>query len=173
MTDRLKYRWLAVGLVWALVLGLTGWNIHHIDRIQTDRRHLETMQMDIRFLQAKADAIQEVHRQKARLTHRVTSDDLGFLDVENNLKRLSWDLGLDKLSVKSDARTVPGNVMTITSVAVGTVPAMAGWLTAVEDAYPYLVISRMDLIYEPGNRTGRLQATFDYHFILSEPEPVS
>jgi hypothetical protein len=173
MTTRLKYRWFAVSLVWALILGLTGWNIQRIDQIQSARRDLETLQKDLLYLRAKQATIQEIRLQKSRLTHLVTSDDLGFLVVENNLKRLSWNFGLEKLSVKTDTNAQSSDVMPITTVAQGTVPAVAGWITAVEDAYPYLVIRQMDLTYEPATRTGRLQATFDYHFSLSETEPVS
>ena len=64
-------------------------------------------------------------------------------------------------------------MMLVTTVVSGPVPAVAGWITAVEDAYPYLVITRMELVYEPATRTGRLQARFNYHFTLSESEPVS
>jgi hypothetical protein len=173
MSARLKYRWFALSLIWALVLGLTGWNIHRIDQIQMVRQDLETMQMDLRFLKARQATIQEIRMQESRLTHVVTSDDLGFLVVENNLKQLSWKFGLQNLSVKTDANALVSNVMPINTVVHGTVPSVAGWLSAVEEAYPYLVIKRMDLAYEPATRTGRLQATFDYHLTLSDTEPVS
>lgn len=173
MTSRLKNRWLAVSVIWSLVLVLTGWNIHLVDQIQTDRRNKESMQMDLRFLNANQTAIQELRLQKSQLTHLVTSNDLGFLVVENNLNRLSLQFGLTKLSVETEKNESQIDVMPITTVVSGPVPAVAGWLTAVEDAHPYLVITRMELVYEPATRTGRLQAMFNYHFTLSESEPVS
>ena len=166
MTACLKYRWVAVSLVWAMVLGITGLNIHRVDRIQTDRRNLETMQMDLRFLKTNQATIKEVRLQKSRLTHLMTSQDMGFLVVENNLKRLSWDFGVQTLSVETDTNESSSQVIPITTVAHGTVPAVAGWIAAVEKAYPYLVIRRMELAYEPKTKTGNLQATFDYHFTL-------
>ena len=172
MSRRLKYRWVAVSLVWVLVLGLSGWNMHRIDKIQTTRRNLETMQMDLRYLAANQASIREIRTQESRLAHVVTSGDLGFLVVENNLKRLSWELGVETLSVKTDPNVEASDVMPISIVAHGTLLAMAGWITAVEEAYPYLVVKRMDLSYEPATRTGRLQATFDYHLTLSDIEPV-
>lgn len=162
-----------MSLIWALVLGLSGWNMHRIGQIQTVRRNLETMQMDLHFLKTNQTTIQEIRTQESRLTHGVTSDDLGFLVVENNLKRLSWEVGLQKLSVKTDPNAPASNMMPITTIAHGTLPSVAGWITAVEEAYPYLVIKRMDLAYEPATQTGRLQATFDYHLTLSDTEPVS
>jgi hypothetical protein len=146
--------------------------MHRIDQIQTTRRNLETMQMDLGFLKANQTRIREIRTQESRLTHVVTSGDLGFLVVENNLKRLSWELGLETLSVKTDPNVDASDVMPITAVAHGTLPSMAGWITAVEEAYPYLVVKRMDMSYEPATRTGRLQATFDYHLTLSDTEPV-
>ena len=41
MTSKLKYRWLAVSMIWVLVLALTGWNIHLVDQIQNGRRNME------------------------------------------------------------------------------------------------------------------------------------
>lgn len=172
MTSRLKQRWVAVSLIWAIVLVLSGWNMYRINMIQTDRRNLATLQMDQRFLKANTETIEEIRLQQSHLTHSVTSADLGFLVVENNLKRLSWRFGLQTLSVKADSNPPSSNQMAITTVAQGSVPAVAKWLTAVEDAYPYLVIRQMRLTYEAGTQTGRLQATFDYHFTFSEGEPV-
>jgi len=173
MSRRLKYRWFAVSLIWVLVLGLSGWNMHRINQVQTIRRNLETMQMDLRFLKANQTTIQQIRRQESRLTHVVASADLGFLVVENNLKRLSWELGLEKLSVKNNTNAQGADAMPITIIAHGTLPAVAGWITAVEEAYPYLVVKRMDLTYEPAKQAGRLQATFDYHLTLSDNNPVS
>jgi hypothetical protein len=172
MTPKLKYRWLAVSLIWVLVMVLSGWNIHLVDKIQTGRQNMETMQMDLRFLKANQSVIHQARLQKSRLTHLVKSNDLGFLVVENNLKRLSWNFGLQKLSVETEKNESLSSVMPITTAVSGPVPAVAGWITAVEDAYPYLVITRMELVYEPATRTGRLQAIFDYHFTISASEPV-
>jgi len=173
MTSRLKHRWVATGLIWVIVLILTGWNIYRINMVQTDRHRLATMQMDQRFLKANQATIQDVRLHQSRLMHFVTSADLGFLVVENNLKRLSWNFGLQTLSVKTDSTHPSSNRMLITIVAYGSVPAVASWITAVEEAYPYLVVKRMDLTYESAKHAGRLQATFDYHFSLSEAGPVS
>ena len=173
MTTRLKHRWIAVIVIWALVFVITGWNFSQVRKIQTERRNIETLQMDLRFLKANQATIQGVRLQQSRLMHLVKSDDLGFLVVENNLKRLSWNFGLQKLSVEVEKNASFSNVMAITTVVSGPVPALAGWMTAVEDAYPYLVITRMELTYEASTRTGRLQARFDYHLTLSGSEPVS
>jgi len=40
----------------------------------------------------------------------------------------------------------------------------------VEEAYPYLVIERMDISYDHRNRTGQLQAVFNYRYTIAEAE---
>lgn len=172
MTRRLKNRWLAVSVIWGVVLAMTGWNIHLVNKVQSRRQDMETMQMDLRFLKARQAKIREVHLQRSRLSHPVKSVGLGFLVVENNLKRLSWDFGLEKLRVEADNNSQVANKTPISIAAMGPVPAVVGWLTAVEDAYPYLVIERMDMAYDAAKRSCRLQATFTYRFTLSEPERV-
>lgn len=163
-------KWMAVGVIWVVVLAMTGWNIHLVNRVQSRREELGTLKMDMRFLQANQAGIQEVNRQQSRLTHAVQSFGLGFLVVENDLKRLSWDFGLQQLQVEADENTRTTRSVTISVFSTGPVPAIVGWLAAVEEAYPYLVIARMDISYDHRNRTGQLQAIFNYRYTLAEPE---
>ena len=170
MKTRLGKKWLAVCVIWGVVLAMTGWNIHLVNQVQSRRQELGTLRMDLHFLQAKQTGIQEVHLQKSRLTHPVKSFGLGFLVVENELKRLSWDFGLQQMQVEADDNTQDTRSVSISIIATGPVPAIVGWIAAVEDAYPYLVIERMDISYDNRNRTSRLQAVFNYRYTLAEPE---
>ncbi|MBC2709537.1 MAG: hypothetical protein HGJ94_00550 [Desulfosarcina sp.] len=172
MMSRLGKRWVAAGVIWGVVLAMTGWNIYLISGIQYRRQELAAIRMDQRYLKTNAAGIGQMLAQKSRLTHRVKSFGLGFLVVENDLKRLSWDYGLSQMRVGVEAkndlqntRPVPVNVFT-----KGPVPAMVKWLTAVEEAHPYLQIERMDISYDDRNRMGQLQATFTYRYSLSELE---
>ena len=170
MKSRLGKKWLGVGVIWGVVLAMTGWNIHLVDQIQSRRLELKTLKMDLRFLKANQTGIQEVHRHKSRLTHPVKSFGLGFMVVENDLKRLSWDFGLQQLQIEADKNSQDTRSVPIAILATGPVPVIVGWIAAVEDAYPYLVIEQMDIAYDHRNRLGQLQATFNYHYTLAEPE---
>ena len=169
MKTRLGKKWLTVGVIWGVVLAMTGWNLLLVNQVQSRRQELGTLQMDLHFLQSRQTGIQEVHRQRSRLTHAVKSFGLGFLVVENDLKRLSWDFGLQQMQVEADDNAQDTGSASISIVAAGPVPAIVGWIAAVEDAYPYLVIERMDISYDNRNRTGRLQAVFNYRYTLAEP----
>lgn len=170
MKTRLGKKWLIVGVIWGVVLAMTGWNTLLVNQVQSRRHELGTLEMDLNFLQSKQTGIQEAHRQQSRLTHPVKSFGLGFLVVENDLKRLSWDFGLQQMQVEADDNTQDPRSVSISILATGPVPAIVGWIAAVEDAYPYLVIERMDISYDNRNRTSRLQAVFNYRYILAEPE---
>jgi hypothetical protein len=170
MKTRLGKKWLIVGVIWGAVLAMTGWNTLLVNQVQSRRQELGTLRMDLNFLQSKQTGIQEVHRQQLRLTHPVKSFGLGFLVVENDLKRLSWDFGLQQMQVEADDITQDARSVSISILAAGPVPAIVGWIAAVEDAHPYLVIERMDISYDNRNRTSRLQAVFNYRYILAEPE---
>ncbi|MGD8701421.1 MAG: hypothetical protein PVH26_03225, partial [Desulfosarcina sp.] len=108
--------------------------------------------------------------QKARLTHLTKSFSLGFVVVENNLKRLSWDFGLKQLQVEAEANTLGSQSVPMTIVASGTVPAIVGWIAAVEQAYPYLSIEQMDIAYDHRKRVCQLRAIFNYHYRISDME---
>jgi hypothetical protein len=113
-----------------------------------------------------------VYREQSRLTHAVKSIGLGFLVVEDDLKRLSWDFGLKQMQVEADQNTQNTGSVTISIVTSGPVPAIVGWISAVEEAYPYLVTKQLSISYNNRNRTGQLQAVFDYRYTLGEPERI-
>jgi hypothetical protein len=173
MNSRIKKRWLAVGLIWGAVLLTTFWNVHMADQVRFQRQELETLQMDMRFLQANQAGVEEVKRERSRLVHTVPSFSLGFVVVENDLKRLSWDFDLQQLRIKADKNAAGLTTVPISIFAGGSVPAIVGWIAAVEEAYPHLVIEKMEIVYESGKRICQLQATFNYHYVLGEAERAS
>ncbi len=163
-------RWPAVGLIWAVVLLLTGANIHLVNQVHARRTAMQTLQMDLRFLDANRAGIEEVRRQHRRLTHWVASFGLGYVVVENDLKRLSSDFGLEQVRVEAENQLNPGQAAAVSVVAAGAVPAMVGWLAAVEEDFPYLAVERLEITYDQRNRQGRLLVSFNYHFNHFEPE---
>ena len=173
MNRKLGKKWLAVGFIWSVVLAMTGWNFHLIGQVQLQRQQLGTLRMDLRFLQAKQTDIREVYHQQSRLTHAVESIGLGFLVVENDLKRLSWDFGLQQMQVEANQTAQDSRSVTISIVAAGSVPAILRWVAAVEAAHPYLVTRQLTIAYDNRNRNGQLQAVFDYRYTLAEPERTS
>jgi hypothetical protein len=100
----------------------------------------------------------------------VKSFGLGFLVVENDLKQLSRDFGLEQMLVEADENSHGSRSVPISIFSTGPIPAIVGWIAAVEDAYPYLVIERMDISYDHRTRKSMLQATFNYCYTLDEPE---
>ena len=168
MNITLGKKWVTVGVIWGVVLAMTGWNTLMVNQVQSRRQELGTLRMDLNYLQSRQAGIKEVHRQRSRLTHPVKSFGLGFLVVENDLKRLSWDFDLQQMLVEADGQSQDTWSASISVFAAGTLPAIVGWIAAVEDAYPYLVIDRMDIAYDNRNRTSQLQAVFNYRYTLAE-----
>ena len=170
MKSAMGKKWLVVIVIWGMVLAMTGWNLHMVDQVQSRRQELQTLQMDQHFIRTNQKGIQEVHREKARLTHPVKSFSLGYVVVESDLKRLSWDFDLQQLRIEVDKNAQGTRSVPMSIFAVGEVPAMVGWIAAVEDAYPYLVINQMDISYDNRKQVVQLQATFNYHYTLSDME---
>ena len=170
MKTRLGKKWLTIGVIWGVVLAMTGWNFLLVNQVQSRRQELGTLVRDLHYLQSRQTGIQEVHQQRSRLTHAVKSFGLGFLVVENDLKRLSWDFGLQQMQVEADDNAQDTRSASISIFAAGPVPAIVGWIAAVEDAYPYLVIEHMDISYDKRKRAGQLQAVFNYRYTLAEAE---
>lgn len=170
MKGNLGKKWLAVGAIWGLVLAITVWNIHLVNQVQSQRQQVETLQMDLRFIHSNQAGIQEVHRHQARLIHPVKSVGLGFLVVEDDLKRRSWEFGLQQMRVEADLDLRDTKKLPINVYMSGPVPSIVAWIAAVEEAYPYLVLDRMEIFRDHLSQVGRFQATFNYHFSLLESE---
>ncbi|PID39377.1 MAG: hypothetical protein CR984_07200 [Proteobacteria bacterium] len=170
MIRKIEKKWLAVGLIWTAAAALTAWNTHMVNQVESRREKLETLKMDMGFVRSNQSGIREVFQQKARLTHPVPSFSLGFVVVENDLKRLSRQFDLKQLQVTADTHAVVGGPAAISIFATGRVPAIVGWIAAVEEAYPHLVVDKMAIAYDRHERICQLQATFNYHFRLNDAE---
>ncbi len=170
MMDRFNKRWLAVGVLWGVVLVMTGWNMVRISDVQRRRQDLEALKMDMRYLNANRSGIAAVRAQKARLVHRVDSFGLGFLVVENGLKRISREAGMTQMRVEAKTNFQGDRAVPIDVFATGSVTAIVTWLTAVEKEHPYLNLGRVDVTFDEHHRTGRMQASFDYRYAPMSPE---
>ncbi len=166
MMNKIERKWLVVGIIWSAVLATTGWNMVSISEIQSGRQALEGVKMDQRYLKSKETDINDVRYWNTRLTHSVKSYDLGFLVVENDLKRLFEMCGLKKMRVEGKNGTQVVSPAFIQIRAKGSIPALVKWIGAVEDAYPYLEISKLEMNADPHHRVSKLSATFVYHYSI-------
>jgi hypothetical protein len=170
MNSRLGKRWIAAGVIWVVVFSVTAWNSHLVRKVHAWRQELQTLWNDQDFIHTHHAEMQAVFRQKDRLSHPVKSFSLGFVVVENNLKRLSWDFGLQQLRVEADQHTHGTHAVPITIFAIGTVPSVVRWVAAIEEQYPYLAVEKMDVTYDSRKRVCQLQATFSYYYVVSNSE---
>jgi len=165
--SRLGKKWLAVAVIWGVVSILSGWNTYLVNHVQTRRQALGILQMDQRFLQANHSGILELRRQRARLTHAAQSVGLGLLVIENDLRQLSLDFGLEQMQMEADDNSQEPGPVPVSMLAIGPIPGLVEWLAAVEDDHPYLVIERMDLSYDHAKRIAQLKVFFNYHVSLA------
>lgn len=163
-------RWPAVGVIWAVVVLLTGFNLHLVNQVHARRTAAQTLQMDLGFLDTHRAGIEEVQRQHRRLVHWVASFGLGYVVVENDLKRLCADFGLSQVRIEAENDVHSGRDAVVSVTAAGPVPAMAGWLATVEENYPYLKVRGLEITYDQRNHQGRLEVSFNYQFSVLAPE---
>lgn len=168
MNRNVHKKWIGVGVAWLVVLMVTAWNVRLIDHVQVKRQALESLRLDLAYLQANQPGIQEIQGQKARLVHSVTSAGMGVVMLENDLKRLAGRHQLRQLRIDSDKHAADGRSMPIAVAVVGALPDIAAWLAAVAHAAPYLVVDRMEIVCDARQRSGRLQATFTYRYALGQ-----
>jgi len=167
MMNRCKKRWLSLGVIWIFVLVLSGWNITRISQIQDMRQALEMIKNDRRYLRVNTGSIHQVHSQKKRLVHEVDSFGLGFLVVENDLKQLSDAFNLEKIRVEVRNESQYESSVPVHVGASGKITNLAAWLSAVEESFPYLSVSDLEIVKGHSLETGQLTAIFTYRYIVS------
>ena len=162
MNQRLKRKWIIVGLVWSVVLAMTGLNLQLASTVNQRRQRLETTRTDLGFLRSHRQEIDQVRQLETRRVHRVSSLDMGFIVVESDLKRLARNHGLRKTRIKIGQASPGGPRVPVTVFAEGSIPDLLDWTAAVERAFPYLVARKLMLETDNGESHSRLEAVFEY-----------
>lgn len=170
MTKRVKHRWIAAGVIWAMVVGMTAWNIHLANTVHNRRQTLERELMDLRFVNENQSDINHLHQIQAGRIHRVASFDLGFVMVESDLQRIAFDFGLHGTRIEAAQPPFPGAPVSISIIAMGTLPALIGWIGRIEAVYPYLRVQEMDVYMEKNSHRGRIEVLMEYAHAPKSPE---
>jgi hypothetical protein len=166
--NRFKRRWLVLGAIWCFVLVVSGWNIARISQIQNRRQALEMIKIDQHYLNANEGNIHKIQAQKKRLVHEVGSFGLGFLVVENDLKKLSAAYHLKKMQIEVKAESHGTSAVPIHVRANGNIPDLTSWLSTVEESFPYLSIAALKIVRDQSRQTGQLTAKFTYRYAVSQ-----
>ena len=169
MSDRVKKKWLAVGLIWLGVVLTTFYNFAEVDRINALRLQKEILGMDARFVTANKDPIEAVTREKALLTHSVDSPGMGLMTLENKIDLISKDCGFSNVVVEDKIEDTESQDADISLYLSGSLTDLVRLLMKLQSEMPYTSLKHLEFDMGTSAGTPQFQLIMKYRYALTEP----
>ena len=165
-------RWALLSGVWALALGLVGWNSFHSQELLDKLEDAEKLRIHTQYLAQFGEDIRETADAHSQLTHEVHSAELGILAASERLRAEASILGIKEVKI-----TVPAGdndqKITITTVALCSFEQLVGWLNALERTTPYLEAQSTKATISPDGHNIQMEVEFSYSLEVMEPKDAS
>ena len=170
MSQKVKNKWLAVGLIWLGVFLTTFYNFAEIDRINALRLQKEILGMDARFVAANKYNIESVTREKTLLTHSVDSPGMGLMTLENKIDLISRDCGFSNVVYEHSSQDTEVQDADISLYLSGSLTDLVRLLMKLQSEMPYASLKHMDMDMGSSGGSPQFQLIMKYRYALAEPE---
>lgn len=167
MKDKIKKRWIVVGLIWAVVIFLTCWNINTMDRVRRPGEKIEISRSERQFLQYNSENISKVLEKRALFQQPVESLKLGVLSVENQLKVLVAKYDLKEFRTECRPGKADQGSMPVMLSFQGSLDRTLKLLGIIRKDYTYLLIKQMKITPHQADHRARFQILLNYRYRIS------
>ena len=167
MKDKIKERWIVVGLIWAVVIFITCWNINTMDSVGGPGEKIEISRSERQFLKYNSKNISKVLEKRALFQQPVGSLKLGVLSVENQLKVLVAKYDLKEFRTECrPGKTNQGSMPVMLSFQ-GSFNRAMKLLGVFQKDYPYLLIKQVKITPHQADHRATFQILFNYRYRVS------
>ena len=170
MKNTLTDKWIIVGAVWFVTLGLTYWNVVKIDSIIPARDREEIYQMDELFWKYNSNNISKILEEKERLFHPTESLKLGLIAVENQLRLKAEKYHIKDFSVVSHPNRGDGERMPVSFSYRGSFKETVQWLDMLEKEFPFMPIQKITISTNPPGTEAKFQIFLMYRYTIVTSE---
>ncbi|MBC8390968.1 MAG: hypothetical protein H8E17_00155 [Deltaproteobacteria bacterium] len=170
MKNSLINKWIIVGTIWFVALGLTCWNIIKIDSIIPAREREEIYQMDELFWKYNSGNISRILKEKARLFHSTESLKLGLIAAENQLREKSEKYRFKDFSVVNHPTRGDGEGMPVSLAYRGTFKGTIQWLDTLEKEFPFMPVQKITISTSPPVEEAKFQIFLIYRYTIVTSE---
>ena len=172
MKEKVKKRWVIVGVVWAVVIFLTCWNINTMDRVRGPGEKVEISRSERQFLHYNSENISKVLEKRALYQQPIESLKLGALSVENLLKVLVAKYDLKEFRTECHPGEVNQGSMPVMLSFQGSFDGALKLLGVLQKDYPYLLIRQVKITpHHPDHKAG-FQILFNYRYRIFSAKSV-
>ena len=170
MKEKINKRWIVVGLIWAVAIFLTCWNINTMDRLRSPEERMEVSRNERQFLLYNSENISRVLKKRALFHQPVESLKLGLLSVENQLQGLVAKYDLKEFRTECHPGKASQGSMPVRLSFQGSFERTLKLLGVLQKDYPYLLIKQVKIVpHQPEHKAG-FQILFNYRYRVSSGE---
>ncbi len=170
MMDRINKRWVAVGIIWVLVLAVNYWNISEMYRIREAREKKVFLTMDEQFLRAHSREIAESLKKREAFFHSAEALSLGLLTVENELEALAARYELTGVEVKSLLDQDSGGSIPVVFSCEGSLKRMVECLQVLRRDCAYMPVTKVTISIEGRGAPAKCEVRLNYRYRIVRPE---
>jgi hypothetical protein len=171
MNSKLRTRWIVLGCVWLMALGLTWWNLAKIGDVAAARLANERLRREIHFQRHNAQRLEQAAARHDALFMGVESLDLGMVALRYRLRALAAAFHLEDLAIDADMNQSADNRIPCRLTLMGGFENTVGFLTAL-DEYVYLVPRQTLIGAMPNTSSVRLEMSFFVQYRIVAPAPA-
>lgn len=172
MKSKLQTRWIMVGCVWMVALGLTWWNCAKIDALAAAREGNEALRKELSFQRQNAKRLGQVTAAHERLFLAVESVDLGMIAVRDRLYALAAAFDLRDLKMSTEMNQTMDGQIPCTLALSGPFENVVGFLSAVHP-YAYLTVRRASIKAGANDREVEVELALTIHYKIVVPPALT
>ncbi len=165
--DSMRNKWILTGILWSAVVLITWYNASEIKRLKLAREEMETLRMDEQFWQQHSESTAGISAEGNRLFLDVESVDLGFLTIDNRLKKLSSDRRLPPITLNRQAITASEGQAPVDVSFTGSFADAFRWFQALNGEMPFLKAVNLKISIDPVSNKAVTTGSFFFRYKIA------
>lgn len=161
----MRNKWIITGALWLAVIVLTFYNASEIKRLKYQSEKIESLRMDEEFWQQNSKNIGFIITEGEKLFLEVESVDLGFLTIDDRLKKFSAEWNIQNLKVGK--QQISGNANGYVPVDLsfeGSYEDIFKWFQSVKQEMPFLKAKSLKITMNPISDLAVLNGSFFFRY---------
>lgn len=156
----MRNKWVITGALWLAVIFLTFYNASEIKRLKFESEKIESLQLDEEFWQQNSKNVTSIMTEGDRLFLDMESVDLGFLTIDNRLKKLSSEYHLQNHTITKQQVNEAGGYVPVDLSFEGSSEDIFKWFQSVKKELPFLRAKNIKITINPISNMAALNGSF-------------
>ncbi|MGB5158495.1 MAG: hypothetical protein WBN77_13790 [Desulfobacterales bacterium] len=163
----MKNKWIITGVLWFAVIILTFYNASEIKRLKQESGRIESLHMDTEFWRENSKNIDYIKAEGEKLFFDIESVDMGYLAIDNRLKKLSSEHHLQNHSITKQQVSEAGGYVPVDLSFEGSYEDIFKWFQSVKNELPFLRAKSIKITINPISNMAALNGSFFFRYRIA------